>query len=473
MKSFKRGAELASQDSIDHDLLLIKPESAAFSSFPPLNLMILAASTKQRGYTVGVLDLCYEEDRADLENLDRRRLPLLIGLTATTPEFNSASRVVRQLKSWFPELPIVIGGVHISALGAEALLDSGADFGVVGEGEEALCLLLEGIAEKLSESYFESIPGLLIRRGEGILTVPPAQKFADVDSLPFADWDCLRSERYFSRSWGILQERDRTGFIVTSRGCPYSCSFCSSGCTSGKVFRGRSPSLVVDEIEILYRRFGIREFLIADDNFTLDRERVVSICEEILRRGLDISWRTPNGVRVDSIDLELVRIMRKSGCYLIGFGIESADRSVMARTNKSIMLNQVVDNVAMCRSEGFMTFGTFILGLPGETIKSAQATISFAVKSGIDIAHFGTYLPFPGSPDFDEMKDLPGMRDWDRYVLFEPLPCSDLTPSEMKTLMRKAYVKFYFRPARARLYLKMLKPAQMVWALRAFRTYLS
>ena len=137
----------------------------------------------------------------------------------------------------------------------------------------------------------------------------------DVDALPLPAWDLIRAERYFSRPWGIVQERKRTGFILTSR-------------TRGTTFRGRAPSLVVDEIEALYRTHGVREFLIAEDNFTTVPERAAAICEEILRRGLNIAWRIPNGVRAESLDPPLVKLMRKSGCYLLGFGIESGESGV-------------------------------------------------------------------------------------------------------------------------------------------------
>ena len=457
---------------INH-VFLIKPTSAAFSNFPPLNLLSLAAFLRVTGYAARVLDLGYPEDVADLQALKDENRPVFFGITATTPEFPEAIRLVRDLKTRFPEVPVVMGGIHVSALGTDALAEAGADFGVCGEGEETLAELVIALAAGGPGADLSGIRGLILRDGDGYHANPARPVMKDIDALLPPAWDLVRSERYFAKPWGILQKRKRTGFIVTSRGCPFKCTFCASNYTMGSTFRGRNPDLVVDEIEALYHTHRIREFLIAEDSFTSDRDRTAAICEEILRRRLDISWRTPNGVRIDSLDPPLVDLMKQSGCYLLGFGLESADSGVLKRANKHMALDRVADTVAMVRRRGIMTFGTFILGLPGETRQSALETIRYAANSDLDIAHFGLYVPFPGSRDFEEMRDRPGLRDWSSYVLFEALPCSDLPPREMKALLRRAYASFYFRPARMRLFTKMFRPAQLREAMRAFYTYVS
>jgi radical SAM superfamily enzyme YgiQ (UPF0313 family) len=310
------------------------------------------------------------------------------------------------------------------------------------------------------------------RTPDGWRTNAPRPPQADLDALPAPDWSLVPTERYFGEPWGILQKRARTGFVVTSRGCPHACTFCASHVTQGRGFRGRSPGVVVDEIEALYRDHGVREILIAEDNFTYDRERAAAICDEILRRGLDLAWRTPNGVPADSLDRPLVALMKRSGCYLLGFGLESANRDVLARTGKRLELDRVLDTIALVREHGLTTFGTFVLGLPGETRASALETIRYAVDSGLDIAHFGAYAPYPGSPDFELVRHRPELRDWDRYVAFDALPGGALPPAELKALLRRAYASFYLRPARWRLYRQMLGPAQVLAASRALFHYL-
>lgn len=424
-------------------VLLIKPRSAAFSAFPPLSLMYLAAFLRENGHDSRILDLGYQEDAADLEALSDSDRPALFGITATTPEFPEAIRIVRALKARFPDVPVAVGGVHVSALGADAVSEAGADFGIVGEGEETLAALAAALDNDGRGVDLSGILGLIFKDDTGVRENQPRKQLPDIDALPPPAWDLVRAERYFSRPWGIVQKRKRTGFVVTSRRS-----------------RARAPGPVVDEVEALYRTHGVREILIAEDNFTQDPQRAAAICEEIMRRGLDIAWRIPNGVPAGTLDPRLVDLMSRSGCYLLGFRIESPDGTD-------------ADAIATARRHGIMTFGTFILGFPGETRQTMLETIRYAVRSGVDIAHFGFYAPYPGSDDFDKMKDLPGMRDWDRYLLFEPLPCLPLPPGQMKAILRRAYLSFYVRPERLRLYAQLLKPAQMLEAARALYAYLA
>ncbi len=451
---------------------LLKPDSFAVSTFPPLSLMALAAWLRERGHAVRILDLGYPEDRDQLQALADTDRPLLFGVTATTPEFSAAARLVRALKARHPHVPVVLGGVHVSALGPDALAEAGAEFGVCGEGEETLTELVAALQAGADVAALSAIRGLVWKQGASFVVNPPRPVLDDVDTLPMPAWDLVPAERYISKPFGILQKRPRTGFVVTSRGCPFACTFCAHE-MMGKTFRGRSALRVVDEIEVLYRDYGVRELLIVEDNFTFDRGRAAAICEEILRRGLDIAWRTPNGVRIDSLDAPLVALMKRSGCYLLGFGIESADRDVLRRARKPLDLDAVARTVALVRQHGILTFGTFILGWPGETRASVLETIRYAASLELDIAHYGLYAPYPGSHDFEEMRDRPGLRDWDRYLAFEALPCSDLPPAELKALLRRAYADFYLRPARLRLYARMLGPAQLWAAARTLYHYVA
>lgn len=453
-------------------VLLVKPDSFAFSNSPPLNLMSLAAFLRERGHAARVLDMGFPEDVADLQTLSNANPPVLFGVTATTPEFPVATRLVHDLKARFPDVPVVIGGIHVSALGPDALAEAGADFGVCGEGEETLAELVAALDEDGPEANLSAIRGLVYRTDGGFQVNPPRPFLRDIDSLPPPAWDLLRAERYFVKPWHLLQQRERSAFVMTSRGCPFGCTFCASHTTLGRAFRGRSPGVVVDEIEGLYHTHGVREFLFVDDNLTFDRDRATAICKEILRRGLDISWRTPNGVRIDTLDPPLVDLMRRSGCYLLGFGIESGDRSVLERTNKHLNLDCVADRVAMVRHHGIIAFGYFILGLPGETIRSALETIRYAARSELDLAHFGLYAPYPGSLEFECLKDLPELRNWDSYLFITPFPGSDLSPRALKMLLRLAYPFFYLHPARVRLLARVMGPQQLSEAARVLYHYM-
>lgn len=158
--------------------------------------------------------------------------------------------------------------------------------------------------------------------------------------------------------------------------------------------------------------------------------------------------------------------MRQSGCYLLGFGIESGNHAVLKRANKQLDLDRVAGQVAMVRRHGLITFGYFILGLPGETFRSGLATIRYAATSELDLAHFGLYAPYPGSVDFVRAKDRPGLRNWDNYLFITPFPGSGLSPRALKTLLRLAYPSFYLQPARMRLLARTLGPRQILEAAR-------
>lgn len=454
------------------DVLLLKPKSFAFSSSPPLSLMYLASSLREHGHTSWVYDLEFPEDEAALESVALDDRPLLVGITSTTPDFPETVRLVSRLRELFPGVPVVIGGIHVSALRCDAVGEAGADFGVVGEGENTICELVSALKGG-NDAALGVIDGLVRRVGDSLVESAPRPLIRDVDAIPMPAWDLIERERYFTRPWHMLQRRSRSAFVMTSRGCPFGCTFCASHTTLGRGFRGRSPRGVVDEVEFLYRTYDVREFLFIDDNLTFDRERAAAICREILGRGLDISWRTPNGVRIDTLDDELLGLMKRSGCYLLGFGIESGDPEVLRRVNKKLDLEGVAERVAMVRRHGIMTFGYFILGLPGETRQSALKTIRFAAKSKFDLAHFGLYAPYPGSAEFEKVRSLPRVNEWDKYLFITPFPVSDLSPLALKGLLRLAYPAFYMNPKRARLLARMMGPKQFAEAVRILYHYMT
>lgn len=453
-------------------VVLLKPESFAFSSFPPLNLMALAAYLRKRGFEPGILDLNFPADIQEFQALGIPDRPVLFGVTATTPEFPEAVRLVSVIRKRFPDVPVVLGGIHVSALREAAVREAGADFGVYGEGEETLAELVTALAGGGGRSALSRIRGLIQRDGAEISCNPPRDPVDDIDTLPPPAWDLIRTGHYVDAPWHILQKQEKTGSILTSRGCPFGCSFCASHTTMGRAFRGRSAGKVVDEIEDLHRTYGIGEFLFIDDNFTFERDRAAAICEEILVRGLEISWRTPNGVRIDTLDDSLVKLMKRSGCYLLGFGIESGDPQILRRAGKGLDLDGVGEAVSMVRSHGISTFGFFILGLPGETMTSALRTIDYARRLDLDFAHFGFYAPYPGSREFQRLPDHRKSGGWERYLFIEPYPHDGLHPAILKALIRFAYLSFYLSPSRLKIMTEAFRPKNLPMVSRILYHYL-
>lgn len=210
--------------------------------------------------------------------------------------------------------------------------------------------------------------------------------------------------RYRKAPHGGLIKRFPVAPVVSTRGCPFECSFCASPTLWEKRIRFRSPEKIVEEIELLVGRFGVREIHFEDDNLTLRRSHVEKICGLILEKGLDISWAAPNGVRADSLDRDLLELMKKSGCYFLSFGLESGNQSILDRAAKDVSLDTMERVIRETREAGIMTQGFFSFGLPGETEATINETIEFAKSSGLDRAQCLLLDILPGSRLWEELK---------------------------------------------------------------------
>ncbi|MEK7817568.1 MAG: radical SAM protein, partial [Actinomycetota bacterium] len=311
-------------------------------------------------------------------------------------------------------------------------------------------------------------------------------------------WDLMDPRSYPDLPHQLLHKKFPVAPVMTSRGCPYDCSFCASTALWGRGWRTRSAANVVDEIEMLVRDFDVKEIHFEDDNFTLKASHAAAVCEEILRRGIDIVWACPNGVRIDTLDDDLLELMRRSGCYSLGFGIESGSQAVLEKNNKKLKLDRVADQVRMVKRHGIEAFGFFIIGLPGETADTIRETIRYARRVPIDRANFGLLSPLPGSGIFNEYvlaksggeaKAVGGAKSsgeaksggdaksgsegFDHRVLnyFNPFPIGGLDSRELNRWQRRAVYSFYLRPGPLLKVVRDLRPAQVKQMLRALFDY--
>ena len=242
----------------------------------------------------------------------------------------------------------------------------------------------------------------------------------------------------------------RTASLITSRGCPWKCTYCSSHATMGRKYRRLSADYVVSEFEELYRRYGVRSAVIWDDLFTFDHDRTRKICSKLVKERIKIRWFCQS--RTDRITSDLAKTMRKAGCNSISFGIESANESTLERIRKDVKLDVVERSIAYCRQAGIRTQGTFILGFPWETADEMAGTIRFALKSKLDIAIFFSFTPFPGTHEWQFVpreRRPKNVEDWRTFVCNKRLgrTWNDyLDDNEMKTIISKAHWRFYMRP---------------------------
>jgi len=374
---------------------------------PPLGLAFLAGALARASITVDLADfVVYPYNRDRLRQYLSDFNPHVVGVTAVTMTVDEALKIVADVKSLMPSAITVMGGPHVSFCAAQTLAHALAlDIVVKGEGEQSLVDLCRAVD---SNGSLKPIAGIAFRNGQGIVETEP-RELADVNALAPPARHLLPLGRYRALGMPIS--------MTSSRGCPFHCIFCVGRKMVGAKVRYRDPHQVVDELAEL-AQYGFHQINLADDLFTANRKRCHAVCDEIMRRGLVISWTA--FARVDTVDEDLLRHMRAAGCHAVSFGIETADPDILKTIRKGITLAQATEAVRMCRRAGMTAFASFILGLPGETAETVQRTIDFARNLEADGLAYGFHLlaPFPGTRVRDHLQDY-GLtlltNDWRDY----------------------------------------------------------
>lgn len=430
-------------------VMLIQPPSRSTiksllgTTGPPLGLAYLASALEAEGHEVRVVDsLAMDYELEDVGREIKRFDPELVGITATTPMIYDAYEVARVAKAENPNCTVALGGPHASFTARETLSECGeVDVVVRGEGERTF-------AELASGEELRRIRGIAYR-DDGRLRETAERGFIEsLDELPPPAYHLLPMRRYKFK--GL-----RFATMVTSRGCPFGCIFCSSSRLMGKAWRGRSPENVLEEMRLLREGYGVREIEILDDTFTLSRRRTREICELIREQRLDVSWSCSS--RVDTIDEGTAREMRAAGCHSIYLGVESASQRSLDFLRKGISLAAARRAMAMLRRLNFNTVASFIIGIPGETVRAIERTIEFAKRLNPTFAQFSLLTPYPGTElyEYASRKGLLLTRDWSRYTVLEPvMRIPRFTAQKLRWLLNKAYLSFYGRPLQV---LRLLK----------------
>lgn len=390
---------------------------------PPLGVTYVAAAFEAAGAEVKIFD--YIVSRYTPEKLHRQIdefRPDVLGATSVTLNFPGAAEIVCEAKRHCPSLVTLMGGPHVSFAAEKTLLDyPGIDLIVAGEGEGTIAELM---ASRFDSASWEGIPGLVFRRGGRIVDSGVRPFIEELDSLPLPARHLLPLSRYQALGYSIS--------IITSRGCPYSCIFCLGRRMVGNKVRLRKASLVVDEIEEILA-YGIDRINVADDLFVSSRGKVKEVCDEILRRGLHFKWSA--FARVNTVDLETLKLMRSAGCDSISFGVETGNPEMLKRVRKGITLDQVRQAVSWCREAGIIAHTSFIVGLPGETRETMWETGEFAASLG-SLYGYHFLAPFPGTTVREEVDqyDLQILTDdWTRYDANSAIVrTSALSPEEME-----------------------------------------
>lgn len=418
---------------------------------PPLNLLSLAAYIREHGFCPTIIDGYAHAYPMELliEKIVESR-PDIVGITCTTPMFLGGLQVAQSLKLVRKDIPIVAGGPHVTALSEDTLGHDCFDFGVFGEGELTLRHLLDTLNEGGSP---ENIEGIVYRRNGVPVKNPPRERIQDLDILPMPAWDLLPSLGHPYQTSIVGTKKNKSTPIITSRGCPGRCTFCDTS-TFGRKYRFFSSGYVLNMIEHLMKTYGIDDFLIYDDTFCTSKKRLKEICSGIIKNGWKISWQCC--ARIEQVNEELLKLMKKAGCWEIEYGIESGDPKILKLMRKGVNLKKARQVIKMTHDIGIEARGNFIFGNIGETTQSLQKTIDFILSTDLDYVQQSFLTPYPGSEVYN-VADQYGEFDRD-YRKMSNLTINfvphGLTRDILKAYSRKLFLRFYLRP---RIILRILK----------------
>lgn len=428
-------------------VLLVQPNNRSYVIMPSLGLGYLAAVLIKEGHNVVILNCLLERiDPQDFGKRISQIAPDVIGFQLFSYDLNVIKSYLQTARTEFPHTTLIAGGPHPSG-DPEGTLNylKDLDYAFAGEAETGLPLLLRRLAGgNLSPT---DIPGL-IYRVDGEIAVTPPSVIIDLNSLPLPAWDLLKPEQYPEAPHGAFTRSFPTAPIITSRGCPGRCTFCAGTSINSKQLRLRALESVMDELALLHQR-GIQEFHIEDENFTLNKKRTLKFCEMLKQQGLGMSWSLPSGVRIDTLDAEMLDAMEQAGCYSMALGIEFGSDRILALTRKGIDTAMVRERLDLFRGRKVKTTGFFLFGIPGETIQEMQETMKFALSLPLDRAQFNNFMPLPGSVLWDQLRARGELAkvDWDHYFVHDvAYTDKGITPESIKRLQRQSYLRFYLRP---------------------------
>lgn len=422
-------------------ILLINPPAVSIYYMlrlktPPLGLAYVAAVLKQAGHQVKIIDL-------NVESADYQTLPYsdfdLVGISVDTTRYPVALKIAEAVKR--QKRMVVAGGQHVTFFDSDALSTGLFDFVVRGEGEYTMLDLVKHIEEGNS---FQEVEGISFLSDGELIQTPSRPLIQDLDSLPFPARDLLPLQKYTVTLKGRFMSA-----ALTSRGCPFNCDFCSASQFFGRKWRTRSIENVMEELELLYKNYGYRAVAFFDDHFTLNSNRMVEFCENVLKNNWDLYWWAFS--RVDSVvkNEEVVELMARAGLKQVFIGFESGSQEVLDSYGKNLDADDSFKAMEILKRYKISVWASFVIGALNETKKMIKQTIKFANRLNPEYIQFGILTPYPGTVLYEKVKNRLLTKNWSKFWAGDPVIKLDkLSPKELKKLFWRAHLSFYGRPKR-------------------------
>ncbi|MFW9831432.1 MAG: B12-binding domain-containing radical SAM protein [Candidatus Thorarchaeota archaeon] len=408
----------------------------------PLGLGYIASYLRNQGHEVQIHDGLLQRtvDTKFLQLLEAFQ-PDVVGISGqATPTIQDVYHTANLVKQFDSKVLVVVGGAHVTFQDFQVLNKCPEiDVVVRGEGEITMSKLLDDYASK---GHYLDVRGITLRLNTSTVRNPDMPYIENLDTLPFPAYDLLNLPNYFGPDLPVAT-------MITSRGCPYGCIFCSSSRIVGKKWRGRSPGNVVNEIRFLEQNFGVREIEFVDDLFTFNYRRVHAICEQMQSDGCQVGWTCSTRADIMARHPEMAKWLKDAGCHTVYVGAESGSQRVLNYLRKGITLKQVMQTVKTLNDAGLRSIVSFVTGIPSETKEEIQTTIDFACQLNPDLAQFTVCTPYPGTPLYEVANEngwLAKLKWRDFSVLKPVMNLPGLSKQIIQNCLYKAYLKFYTRP---------------------------
>lgn len=434
----------------DLDILLITPARESNQYIvPPIGLGYLATALRKEKFKVNILDSVKKNfTQKELINEIKKIKPKILGIQLFSYDVSPSKIFIKSLKKILPSMKIIIGGAHPTSEPLEVLNQfPEVDYAFKGESEEGLPLLLN-LLLKNKKFNLKKIPGLIWKEKNKI-NVNNQLYSKNLDQYGIPAWDLIDPRTYKEAPQGGFLKEYPYAPISTSRGCPFRCSYCTVHIVSGRNIRIRSIKHVIDEIKILKEEYSVREIHILDDAFTASKERVMKFCNELIKEKIKIKFSFPNGIRLDSLDEEVLFKMKEAGVQDFNVGVESGSDKILRDMKKSLTTKIIKEKTNLIKRMGLEANGFFIIGYPTETKEDILKTIKFAKQIPIKRAQFSLFKAYPGTDITNRLlqEDKINKINYDSFMYYkiDYVP-EGLTEKELKNLQRKAFLEFYLRP---------------------------